>query len=315
MNYPNKILRKSKSKNNNMKTMERFVFYSPQISYKNIFSPNNKNYLGKLYKKVSDKMKNGNNQQYTSLIKPKLNNTNIKININNNLKNSKSCLFKYWQNQPNKLVQNKNNKNNFNISNSYNIKFLNSFNKVINSENNINKNNNKSEIGINGGENNHTINNNSRNYNTHITNTESAKKNLYSFNSLNYNNMNNNNELYNSVRNRYEKFNEKNKIYFPLENIENVKVDYSNKNNYKYHEINSSKEKIIKKINSGNNKNLKINPDKQKILVSTSMDNILKKYNNLYKIISKDKYGKKIYIENINKNRRINRGIEVEKNN
>ena len=45
------------------------------------------------------------------------------------------------------------------------------------------------------------------------------------------------------------------------------------------------------------------------------MDNILKKYNNLYKIISKDKYGKKIYIENINKNRRINRGIEVEKNN
>ena len=315
MNYPNKILRKSKSKNNNIKTMERFVFYSPQISYKNIFSPNNKNYLGKLYKKVSDKMKNGNNQQYTSLIKPKLNNTNIKININNNLKNSKSCLFKYWQNQPNKLVQNKNNKNNFNISNSYNIKFLNSFNKVINSENNINKNNNKSEIGINGGENNHTINNNSRNYNTHITNTESAKKNLYSFNSLNYNNMNNNNELYNSVRNRYEIFNEKNKIYFPLENIENVKVDYSNKNNYKYHEINSSKEKIIKKINSGNNKNLKINPDKQKILVSTSMDNILKKYNNLYKNISKDKYGKKIYIENINKNRRINRGIEVEKNN
>ena len=316
MNYPNKILRKSRSKNNNMKTMERFVFYSPQISYKNIFSPNNKNYLGKLYKKVSDKIKNGNNQQYTSLIKPKLNNTNIKININNNLKNSKSCLFKYWQNQQSKLVHNKNSKNNFNISNSYNIKFLNSFNKIINSENNINKNNNKSEIGINGGENNHTINKNSRNYNSHIvTNTESAKKNLYSFNSLNYNNINNNNELYNSVRSRYELFNEKNKIYFPLENIENVKVDYSNKNNYKYHEINSSKEKINKKINSGNNKILKANADKQKILVSTSMDHILKKYNNLYKIISKDKYGKKIYIENINKSRRINRGLEVEKNN
>ena len=315
MNYPNKILRKSKSKNNNIKTMERFVFYSPQISYKNIFSPNNKNYLGKLYKKVSDKMKNGNNQQYTSIIKPKFNNTSIKININNNLKNSKSCFFKYWQNQPNKLVHNKNNKNNLNISNSYNIKFLNSFNKVINSENNINKNSNKSEIVINGGENNHTINNNSRNYNSNMTNSESAKKNLYSFNSLNYNNMNNNNELYNSVRNRYEIFNEKNKIYFPLENIENVKVDYSNKNNYKYHEINSSKEKINKKMNSGNNKNLKTNTDRQKILVSTSMDNILKKYNNLYKIISKDKYGKKIYIENINKSRKINRGIEVEKNN
>ena len=316
MNYPNKILKKSRSKNKNMKTMERFAFYSPQISYKNIFSPNNKNYLGKLYKKVSNKMKNGTNQQYTSLIKPKTNNS-IKININNNLKNSRSCILKYWQNQQNKLVHNKNNKNSFNINNSYNIKFLNSFNKVINSENNINKINNKSDIGINGGENNHTINNNSRNYNSHIvTNMESAQKNLYSFNSLNYNNMdNNNNELYNSVRNRYELFNEKNKIYFPLENTDNVKVDYSNKNNYKYHEINSSKEKSNKKINLGNNKNSKVINDKQKILVSTSVDNILKKYNNLYKLISKDKYGKKIYIENFNNSRRINRELEVEKNN
>ena len=316
MNYPNKISKKSRSKNKNMKTMERFAFYSPQISYKNIFSPNNKNYLGKLYKKVSNKMKNGTNQQYTSLIKPKTNNS-IKININNNLKNSRSCILKYWQNQQNKLVHNKNNKNSFNINNSYNIKFLNSFNKVINSENNINKINNKSDIGINGGENNHTINNNSRNYNSHIvTNMESAQKNLYSFNSLNYNNMdNNNNELYNSVRNRYELFNEKNKIYFPLENTDNVKVDYSNKNNYKYHEINSSKEKSNKKINLGNNKNSKVINDKQKILVSTSVDNILKKYNNLYKLISKDKYGKKIYIENFNNSRRINRELEVEKNN
>ena len=316
MNYPNKILKKSRSKKNNMKTMERFAFYSPQISYKNIFSPNNKNYLGKLYKKVSNKMKNGTNQQYTSLIKPKANNS-IKININNNLKNSRSCILKYWQNQQNKLVHNKNNKNSFNINNSYNIKFLNSFNKVINSENNINKINNKSDIGINGGENNHTINNNSRNYNSHIvTNMESAQKNLYSFNSLNYNNMdNNNNELYNSVRNRYELFNEKNKIYLPFENTDNVKVDYSNKNNYKYHEINSSKEKSNKKINLGNNKNSKVINDKQKILVSTSVDNILKKYNNLYKLISKDKYGKKIYIENFNNSRRINRELEVEKNN
>ena len=319
MNYPNKILKKSRSKNSNMKTMERFVFYSPQVSYKNIFSPNNKNYLGKLYKRVSDKMKNGN-QQYTSLIKPKMStSSNIKININNNLKNSKSCIFKYWQNQQNKLVHNKNSKNNFNISNSYNIKFLNSFNKVINSENNINK-NDKGGIGINGGENNHTINNNSRNYNHNIINTESAQKNVYSFNSLNYNNMNNNNELFNSVKNRYELYNlnnnDKNKIYFPLENIENVKVDYSNKNNYKYHEIKSSKEKQ-KKINSVNIKNSKAITDKQKILASTSMDNILKKYNNLYKIISKDKLGKKIYIENINKSKRINRGleVEVEKNN
>ena len=66
------------------------------------------------------------------------------------------------------------------------------------------------------------------------------------------------------MRNRYELFNEKNKIYFPFENTDNVKVDYSNKNNYKYHEINSSKEKSNKKINLGNNKNSKAINDKQK---------------------------------------------------
>ncbi len=38
-----------------------------------------------------------------------------------------------------------------------------------------------------------------------------------------------------------------NKIYFPFQNYANVKVDYSNKNNCEYHEINSSKEKTNKK--------------------------------------------------------------------
>ena len=326
MNYPNKMLKKSRSKNNNvMKTMERFVFYSPQISYKNIFSPNSKHCLSKLYKKMSGKIKNGN-QQYTSLINQKDN--NIKINLNSNLKNSKSCIFKYWQNKPS-LLNNKNIKNNYNTnnSNSYNFKFLNSFNKVINSENNLdetNISNNKVDIGINGGDI-HTINNNSRNYNSQIvTKTESAKKNLYDFNSLNINNalIDENNNIYNNLRNRYELLNlssnENNKIYFPFQNYANVKVDYSNKNNYKYHEINSSKEKTNKKINSTNYKGSKFVNDKQKILNSTSMDNINKKFNNLYKIKLKDgtndKNGKKIYIDNIKK-KRINQKAEVEKNN
>ena len=326
MNYPNKMLKKSRSKNNNvMKTMERFVFYSPQISYKNIFSPNSKHCLSKLYKKMSGKIKNGN-QQYTSLINQK--DSNIKINLNSNLKNSKSCIFKYWQNKPS-LLNNKNIKNNYNTNNnnSYNFKFLNSFNKVINSENNLNEtniSNNKVDIGINGGDI-HTINNNSRNYNSQIvTKTESAKKNLYDFNSLNTNNalIEENTNVYNNLRNRYELLNlssnEKNKIYFPFQNYANVKVDYSNKNNYKYHEINSSKEKSNKKINSINFKGSKFVNDKQKILNSTSMDNINKKYNNLYKIKLKDgtddKNGKKIYIDNIKK-KRINQKAEVEKNN
>ena len=327
MNYQNKNFKRSRSKNNNfMKTMERFVFYSPQISYKNIFSPNSKHCLSKLYKKMSGKIKNGN-QQYTSLINQKDNN-NIKINLNNNLKNSKSCIFKYWQNKPNRL-NNKNTKNNYNTnnSNSYNFKFLNSFNKVINCENNLNEtniSNNKGDIGINGGDI-HTIINNSRNYHSQmVTKTESAKKNIIGFNSLNNNNalIKENNNMYNNITNRYELLNlsskENNKIYFPFQNYANVKVDYSNKNNYKYHEINSSKEKTNKKINSTNYKNLKYISDKQKILNSTSADNIHKKYNNLYKVKLKDgtgdKNGKKIYIDNIKK-KRINHGAEVEKNN
>ena len=259
MKNPYKNLKKCKSKNNNSNIIERFVFYSPQISYKNIFSPNSKNYLGKLYKKLPDKI-NGN---YTSLIKEKVN--NIKKNINNNLKNSKSCIFNQWKNK----IINKNIKanNNLNNSNNYNIKFLNSFNKVINSENDIN---------------NHTINNSRNNYNNNINNLDSNHKNLYSFNSDN--NIIKENDIYNSVRNNKE-FN--NRIYFPIKNAENVKVDYSNKNNYKYHEIKMSKERQNKKINIVKNNISKSKIDKNKIINLTNIENIkiLKKYNNIYKII------------------------------
>ena len=308
MNYPSKIFKKIRNrKSNNSNIIERFVFYSPQISYKNIFSPNSKNCLGKLYKKVSGEI-NGN-QHYTSLIKEKGNNKNgIKININNNLKNSKSCIFKYWQDKMN----NKNIKNNFNNSNSYNIKFMNSFNKVINSENGINKNNIssiKSEIDLTG--NNHTLNNNSRNYSNINNNLENSHRNLYSFNSMqkniNYNKENSNN-LYNSVRNNKELLylsnnenNKINKIYFPFSNLENVKVDYSNKNNYKYIEIKLSKEISNQKM-IGNNKNIsKSMINKNKIINLTSMDNskILKKYNHLFQLkkdaTTKDKKEKNKY--------------------
>ena len=293
MNYQNKMLKKMKSKKNkNINIIERFVFYSPQISYKNIFSPNNKNILSKLYKKVSDK-KNVN-QHYTSLIKEKdkINKNNIKISINNNLKNSKSCVFKNWQNKIN---------NNKNSNNSYNIKFMNSFNEVINSENNIYKSNItniKSDIDINGIDN-HTINSNSRNNYNYITNNlDNTHKNLYSFNSLkNENNcIQENKNIYNSFRNQKENINKNNndngKVYFPFQNLENIKIDYSNKNNYKYHEIKSSKKKVIKKKIS--DPKTKIN--KSKIINLTSMDNIkiLKKYNNLYRIIKEPAKDKKI---------------------
>ena len=304
MNYSNKIIKKGnkRTKNNKSNIIERFVFYSPQISYKNIFSPNSKNCLGILYKKFSDKI-NGN-QHYTSLIKEKVNKSNIKININNNLKNSKSCIFKYLQN---KLI-NKNINNNCDNSNSYNLKFMNSFNKVINSENNINKNNISSikpERDNNCDDNNNTLNNNSRNYSTYMNkNWESAHKNLYSFNNFQNNNNNKyvkeNNKLYNSVRNNKEFNNGNNRIYFPFSNFENVKVDYSNKNNYKYHEIKSSKEKSNKKINQSNKNNSKSLIDKNKIINLTSMDNMkmLKKYNNLHKLmkdVTKDKKEKNKY--------------------
>ena len=301
MNYPNKIFKKIKSrKSHNPNIIERFVFYSPQISYKNVFSPNSKNCLGKLYKKVSGEINGINgNQHYTSLIKDKVNKSSIKININNNLKNSKSCIFKYWQDK----INNKNIKNNLNNSNSYNLKFMNSFNKVINSENGINK-NNISNIDFNG--NNHTLNNNSRNYSNINNNIENSHRNLYSFNSLqkniDYNRENNN--LYSSARNNkeflYKSNNENNKIYFPFAKLDNVKVDYSNKNNYKYIEIKLSKEKSNQKIIS-NNKNIsKSMINKNKIINLTSMDNtkIHKKYNNLIQIkkdATKDKKEKNKY--------------------
>ena len=302
MNYPNKIFKKIKSrKSHNPNIIERFVFYSPQISYKNVFSPNSKNCLGKLYKKVSGEINGINgNQHYTSLIKDKANKSSIKININNNLKNSKSCIFKYWQDK----INNKNIKNNLNNSNSYNLKFMNSFNKVINSENGINK-NNISNIDFNG--NNHTLNNNSRNYSNINNNIENSHRNLYSFNSLqkniDYNRENNN--LYSSARNNkeflYKSNNENNKIYFPFAKLDNIKVDYSNKNNYKYIEIKLSKEKSNQKI-IPNNKNIsKSMINKNKIINLTSMDNskILKKYNHLFQLkkdaTTKDKKEKNKY--------------------
>lgn len=273
MKYPSRILKKSKSrKNNNSKIIERFAFYSPQISYKNVFSPNKKKYVGKLYKKSSDKI-NGNNQHYISLMKEKVNKNNVKININNKLKNSKSCVFKYW---PNK-VNNKNIKNSGNNNNSYNLKFLNSFNKVINSENN--NSNIKSNNDINGSENYLIKNKNSRN-SYYVNRLDNPHINLNSFS-----NYLNDNNLYNSVRNKNDLINlsnnENNKIFFPLNNFENVKVDYSNKNNYTYHEIKMSKDKVNKKINLKNKNGIKTKVDKNKIINLTNMDNIkiLKKYN------------------------------------
>ena len=309
INNPNKILRKHRIKKNNSNIIEKFVFYSPQISYKNIFSPNNKNCFSRLYKKNSVKM-NGN-QHYTCLMKEKMNKSNNKIGLNNKLKNSKSFIFKYWQNKMNNKMNNKNIKNNNIENNSYNVQFLNSFNRIINSENNIDKNkesnitNDKLNVNINGG-NNHTLNNNSRNYNSYINsiNSRSAYKNVHGFNSLQNNNDNNyimdNDNLYNSIKNSNELLymsnnDNNNKIYLPLSNFDNVKIDYSIKNNIKFHEIKVSKEKSNKKINRHFKNNSKTMIDKNKIINLTSLDNskIHKKYNNLYKIMKDNARDKK----------------------
>ena len=208
-------------------------------------------------------------------------------------------------------MNNKNIKNKYIDNNSYNVQFLNSFNKIINSENNIDKNkdsnitNDKLNININGG-NNHTLNNNSRNYNSYINsiNSRSAYKNVHGFNSLQNNNENNyimdNDNLYNSIKNSNELLymsnnDNNNKIYLPLSNFDNVKIDYSIKNNIKFHEIKVSKEKSNKKINRHFKNNSKTMIDKNKIINLTSLDNskIHKKYNNLYKIMKDNARDKK----------------------
>ena len=162
-------------------------------------------------------------------------------------------------------------------------------------------------MNINGG-NNHTLNNNSRNYNHYMNsiNFGSAYKKIYSFNSLQNNNNNNyindNDNLYNSFRNSKELLymsnnynSNNNKIYFPNSNFDNIKVDYSIKNNIKFHEIKVSKEKSNKKINRHIKNNSRAIIDKNKIINLTSLDNtkIHKKYNNLYKIMKDNAIDKK----------------------
>ena len=66
-----------------------------------------------------------------------------------------------------------------------------------------------------------------------------------------------------------------------------MKVEKKKKNNYKYHEIKMSKERQNKKINIVKNNISKSKIDKNKIINLTNIENIkiLKKYNNIYKII------------------------------
>lgn len=162
-----------KNATNNLE--ERIVFYSPQMSYNNIFSPN-KNYINNLYKKKSFIKK----VPYSYLIKGK---------------------------------------KDINISHSYNVKFMNSFNKIINSDKDININ--------------------------YKSNIKKKTRN------------NSNNKIFSSN--------------YLNNNFNDIKIDYSQRSNNKYHEIRMD------------NYNHKINN-------STSMDNIkiLNKYNNKYKIMFKD---------------------------
>ena len=175
VNYLNNLIKKRKMKKNiGNNITERIEFYSPQISYNNIYSPKKKRYINKLSKK-----------------------------------------------------------DRANISNDFNSNY---------------------------------ISNKNRNYKNHI-NTHS-----------NINNIGNN------------------KIYILNDKLANVKVDYSKRNNFKFHEIKSSKENSLNRLNSRNNflysnyKNNNCLRGNNKIINSTSMDNIKynSKYNNMNKILRKD---------------------------
>ena len=255
------------------------VFYSPQISYENIFSPSNN--LTKPLSKISE-IKNTKTKGWS-------NNTNIKDK--KDYHNSKSCIFKFDENvkfhQIDNYINKNNNKNkiiktlyqNDKRENEEKNKIINKCNKI--KEKPISKRQLKKTF-----ENEKTITfNNSRNYNGN--------------NFININDLNNNKEKYitnNTIRDKIIKkdniYNttifENNKIYLPMHNLLNI----SDRNNFKYHEIKSiSKDKtsdnrLLSFSNRSQNNHFYFESKNklQKIVPCTSMDNIKpdKKLNSKY---------------------------------
>ena len=296
----------NQKKNNNRKIEAKTVFFSPQISYENIFSPNNNNINNNNITKPNEKISENSKKQYI------LYNTN-KLKDINNIPNSKSCIFKFDQNIKFHKIDNYSNKNSFNSKNrvpSYKSKKIEEKN-IINSTSKINygkpiiakkklKNQNEGEKAI-------TI-NNSRNYNTNnlinINDYNNINKEKYILNSIN--------DKINNKKNLYKTANfEINKISIP----QKIFYNKSENNNFKFHEIKStSKDKYCNNKINNSNKNhnnycyFELKNKRQKISPCTSMDNIKiqknnSKYNNSYKFPIKDrleKYNKGITMQNLN---------------
>ena len=82
-----------------------------------------------------------------------------------------------------------------------------------------------------------------------------------------------------------------NRIYIPLGKLNNIKVDYSKRNNFKFHEIKLSKEKSLNKTSSNKNSlYYSMLAKNRKIINSTSMDSIKQnmKNNNSDKFVRKN---------------------------
>ena len=122
---------------------------------------------------------------------------------------------------------------------------------------------------------------------------------LYKKDKLNYNNNYKQNHPYNINRNYKNHFNLHsninnngiNRIYIPLGKLNNIKVDYSKRNNFKFHEIKLSKEKSLNKTSSNKNSlYYSMLAKNRKIINSTSMDSIKQnmKNNNSDKFVRKN---------------------------
>ena len=275
----------NEKKNNKKKLEAKTIFFSPQISYENIFSTNNN--LTNSYANISN-IKNSKKKVCINNI------NNIKVD-KNNFPNSKSCIFKYDHNIKFHKIDNYSNKN----------KFKNPLNKLLNikEDNEKNKNGKNNEQSM--------INRNQ------IRKKYGIEKALAINNSRNYKENNfineyNNKEKYINNDTNNDKINVKKYIYkttnFENDQIFISKQKFSNKserNNYKYHEIKSiSKEKsnnnyeIYSKKSQNNNFYYETKNKNHKIFPCTSMDNIKMiksnsfKSDNIYKFPIKDRLEK-----------------------
>ena len=290
----------NKQNNEKGKLEAKTIFCSPQMSYENIFSFNNN--LAKSYSNISE-------NKIDKIEKTKSIINNVNKLTEKDLTNSRSCIFKFTENNKFHKIDNNNiNKNNkskiIKISNQ-NINKENEGKKIVFSKY-INMNYEKPIIAKKkfrkkyDGDNIITV-NNSRNYNINnyinINNNDFNNKEKYILN-----NSNNNNNSKNNIKYVYNTtIFENNKIYLPMNIFSN------NSENYKYHEIKSvSKGKTNNQINNANKSHnnhfyFESFNKKRKMYPSISMDNI-KKENKNNTNFGDSKYQNKDIFKKNNKN-------------